>query len=915
MLLQRAGRGRCQESRRQAMEPRVDSSPTSEILLRHGRFVQTLARALIRDLGAADDVAQEVWMQWLRRGAAAVEAPRGWLQSSVRHLAANARRASERRTRHEALGARPEEPRSPAEELVHAELLHRVVDAVFALDEPYRATILARYFRGLEARELARQSGEPLATVRSRERRALELLRARLDREHGGRAAWAVALGKLVEEHALAGVAGSTGLAWIAAVLVLGSGVLWWRVASGDTVETVAVVTGSEAAPGVSAPPSPAMLGPDARTEVAVEDTAASETPPEVVAPGTLTGHTLDTDGAPLGGVTVSIQVSAREPVTTVSDEHGRFSFTGLAYIAGVSAERRGYAFLHATDPEADPMEPWRPMRVTLAPVAELSVRVRDARGRPIEGMEVLVQPRREEQVDALGAEITTYRSGSHDTVTDAEGYALVEDVWTGVKLEVDLDLEAGGDSGEITVDRQLDGELLLDGSPGAPIVIGPGGAELSAVWGEERVLHGLVVDAQGEPVAHCSVEATDDGYGASEQGHWLARAPTDEQGRFTLGFQPASLRGPVRLAAGKSGPAPRELGRSESGGPGVTTYLIEFSAETSLAVADLAGTRPVLTLAQLGTLALSGEILDTAGRPLVWAEHQIGLHGSAPSSEPHRRVKSIASSGGAFLYYDLQPGRYDLVVARRGPLQSSRERAEPVFTRFAGLAAGVENLRLRLRAPPDSVRVLIRGRALTRVSLAQLSPTRAFPSAPTAARALVADEPALWLPARDARASESAARAEGTWILVHDDARGAGEVELLLGEPGWYRIGAACEGRAAVATPLLRFEAGEHVLDVDPPALGTLRGRLIGDGTREFLGLQLADARGAPLPNSGPSSDARLDVHPVKASGAFVLRDLPADRYRLRAGSVDELEQGRFRTEVELEITPGENDPIEIEL
>ena len=76
-------------------------------------------------------------------------------------------------------------------------------------------------------------------------------------------------------------------------------------------------------------------------------------------------------------------------------------------------------------------------------------------------------------------------------------------------------------------------------------------------------------------------------------------------------------------------------------------------------------------------------------------------------------------------------------------------------------------------------------------------------------------------------------------------------------------------------------------------------------DGTREFLGLQLADENGQPL--------AR--VQPVRASGEFRLEDLACGRYRLRCGGLDELEAGRFRHELALEVLPGENPPLEIEL
>ena len=61
-----------------------------------------------------------------------------------------------------------------------------LVDAVLALDEPYRSAVLLRYFEGLEPAEIARRRGVPAGTVRSHLSRGLAELRAALDRRHGG---------------------------------------------------------------------------------------------------------------------------------------------------------------------------------------------------------------------------------------------------------------------------------------------------------------------------------------------------------------------------------------------------------------------------------------------------------------------------------------------------------------------------------------------------------------------------------------------------------------------------------------------------------------------------------------------------------------------------------------------------------
>src|SRR5206468_8040919 len=114
------------------------------------------------------------------------------LRRVVFNWSANARRAPGARSGHALEEAHVRG--STGDEVEHGELLRRVVDAVLALDEPYRTTILERYFRDRTAQGIAAESGTPLATVRSREQRALAQLRARLDREWGERSSWAFAL-------------------------------------------------------------------------------------------------------------------------------------------------------------------------------------------------------------------------------------------------------------------------------------------------------------------------------------------------------------------------------------------------------------------------------------------------------------------------------------------------------------------------------------------------------------------------------------------------------------------------------------------------------------------------------------------------------------------------------------------------
>ena len=166
--------------------------PTTESILLHQSFVLALARSLVRDEASAEDLAQETWV-------AALSQPpqpgpvRAWLARVVRHGAINSWRAEQRRGERERLGARDEaQDESLARERL--ELQHEVVSAVLALDEPYRSVVIAVYSRGKTPKEIALERGIAPGTVRAQLSRALARLRARLDRDRGSRAAWAVPL-------------------------------------------------------------------------------------------------------------------------------------------------------------------------------------------------------------------------------------------------------------------------------------------------------------------------------------------------------------------------------------------------------------------------------------------------------------------------------------------------------------------------------------------------------------------------------------------------------------------------------------------------------------------------------------------------------------------------------------------------
>ena len=270
---------------------------------RHGGALRELARVLLRDDADADDAVQETWRRVIGSPPRHQERIGGWLGAILRNVALRLRRSESRRVRHEeraaAWGQVAEEDH--AERIARAEIAHRLIAAVDALDAPYRDAIWQRFFDGRAPRDIAAASGLPLATVKSRLQRGLATLRERLGEREGTdwRAGLTAAFGFGREgTAAAAAIAGGVLMAtWtkvslgIAAAAVIAA-MVWWP----DTTSATPVVGNGSSPPPVA---SAADLGgkqPDARVEN--ERTAAAGAMNGRLA--IVRGRCVDAKGAPI---------------------------------------------------------------------------------------------------------------------------------------------------------------------------------------------------------------------------------------------------------------------------------------------------------------------------------------------------------------------------------------------------------------------------------------------------------------------------------------------------------------------------------------------------------------------------------------------------------------------------------------
>ena len=155
----------------------------AQSLIEHQDFVRKLAQRLTGNPAEADDVAQDTWVRALERRPSATMSLRPWLESSLRGLVRNRRRSASRRQFHERAAARAD--LAPADQLA---LRQEIVEAVLALEEPYRRTIVMAYEVGLTTREIAEEESVEPGTIRTRLHRAHRQLRERLGDDYDMRA-------------------------------------------------------------------------------------------------------------------------------------------------------------------------------------------------------------------------------------------------------------------------------------------------------------------------------------------------------------------------------------------------------------------------------------------------------------------------------------------------------------------------------------------------------------------------------------------------------------------------------------------------------------------------------------------------------------------------------------------------------
>ena len=163
-----------------------DASVVSELYDRYGRIAFTLIFRIVHDRALAEDLVQECFLRvWTRSHA--FDAERGalgpWILAVARNQALDYIRSVQGRVWNSMASADSEHPNAFLDwegDMLDGVRLQQVRSALEKLSDKQRAVIELVYFEGLSHTEMAERMKEPLGTVKTWVRTALQALRDEL---------------------------------------------------------------------------------------------------------------------------------------------------------------------------------------------------------------------------------------------------------------------------------------------------------------------------------------------------------------------------------------------------------------------------------------------------------------------------------------------------------------------------------------------------------------------------------------------------------------------------------------------------------------------------------------------------------------------------------------------------------------
>jgi len=692
------------------------TTASPEQLLEHADWLRMLARALVRDGGDADDLAQETYEAALANPPAADRPVRPWLAGVMRNLARfGARGARRRKLRERASHRLAERVATPEELVARVEAQKLVADLVVGLEEPFRSTVLLRYYEGFSAAEIARKLDIPASTVRWRLMRGLDELRIKLDDSFGGgRERWLAALaplGTVTSKEAFAGGAltpfaqgllvmkTSTKIAAAAVVLVglLATGYYAGLFGKSSKKSTVTKTDERSERGKFTTQSKPALQFSRSASGGRAVTLAVADRP------GTLRleGQVIDHKDQPLAGAIVAISTNpARQ---TLTEKDGSFYFSGLRVRAYDLEARSGN--LHAYG-NVSLTKTSDPLILRAGPGGKLTVDVRSAGdNKPVTGAAVELRSTLmwEAQTDATGkVTFDGIGPGWRRLQVTAKGYAAATQMITSASRRahrsVVVLLEAGTAVGGRVVD-----------AGGKPVP----GARVWATFASEPFptidprIDAVVTDAQGKWSMPALASGTYHFIAAHAKHAQTSSAP------IYVGGSGARQDIELKLSAGgvvsgvvssKAGPVEgaevrlvakgalawryRSVvttdaeGRFHAGGlplRAMEVVALHASGSSEIAGVNLSATNTTSTVKLELSIsdAIAGKVVDASGDPVAEASVQIrpvfsGALGERRAWQVRMQPWARTDKNGAFSFAGLPKGAYTLRASRPDALPNA---------------------------------------------------------------------------------------------------------------------------------------------------------------------------------------------------------------------------------------------------
>jgi RNA polymerase sigma-70 factor (ECF subfamily) len=329
----------------------------AEVLLSHSAWLTRLARALVARADEIDDIVQETFVHALSHPPRHEGNLRAWLVTIARNIARSRFRSDQARIARENATDSPPPVENPAEALERAELRNIVVTSVLNLEEPYRSTLILRFFEEMEVEDIGRLTKTVEDTVRTRIRRGVIRLRELLERDAAiGRATrvtvvrlqWlsssrdCARLRRAAPERRSSAVSTShppsrfgtyslrlgRHLLVATAIIAVIVGGWWWSRRADSTTERTQVADRAVAPSSqpTSPIPAPAVVTPEPANEVATSETNSAPVPPTPPpAPRALIrGVITARDGTPVAGAHVwALRCGAQRREYSISEFSG----------------------------------------------------------------------------------------------------------------------------------------------------------------------------------------------------------------------------------------------------------------------------------------------------------------------------------------------------------------------------------------------------------------------------------------------------------------------------------------------------------------------------------------------------------------------------------------------------------------